>query len=273
MIIDCHTHCFPAKIAAAALSKMSRTSGALAALTDGTVDGIKAEMARCGLDAAFVLNIATSPTQQQAVNRFAVQINSPSIISFGSVHPEAPDAFDELDKIAALGLKGVKFHPFFQHFSIDDSRLFPLYRRAAALGLITAFHTGYDVGFADSECASPAALARALPVFGGAPVIAAHLGGAFSWQAVQKWLVGLPVYLDTAFSYGNIPMPEARKIIEKHGAGHILFGSDQPWSDVRQEMAFIRSFDLAEPDLQQIMGGNAQRLLMGGSAPHLPQVR
>ncbi len=261
MIIDCHTHCFPAKIAAAALGKLSRSSGALTAWTDGTMEGIKKELERCGVDAACVLNIATSPSQQKSVNQFAAKINSPTIFSFGSVHPDAPDALDELDRIAAGGLKGVKFHPFFQHFAVDEPRMFPLYRRAAALGLITVFHAGYDIGYADTEQAAPEALAKILPIFDGAPVVAAHLGGCFCWQAVQKWLVNKPIYLDTAFCHSHIPLPEAQKIIEHHGVGRILFGSDSPWGNMANEIAFINSLDLNETEKNQIMGENIARLL------------
>ena len=268
MIIDCHAHCFPEKIAARALSQLRHNAGNLKSWTDGTVAGLKKEMAQLGIDRAWVLNIATTPRQQAAVNQYAATINGDLIDAFGSVHPDAPDALNELDRIVALGLKGVKFHPYFQNFSIDDPKMVPLYRRAAQLGLITVFHTGYDIGFADNESAAPAALARVLSVFDGAPVVAAHLGGSFCWQAVQKWLVGLPVYLDTSFCCSRIPLPEAQKIIDRHDPGRLLFGTDLPWSDPAQEMAFVASLGLSQQERAAVMGGNANRLLPGGDAHH-----
>ena len=49
------------------------------------------------------------------VNDFAAAINnSKDIVAFGSVYPHSEDAFDELDRIKSLGLKGVKLHPDYQ---------------------------------------------------------------------------------------------------------------------------------------------------------------
>lgn len=261
MLIDSHTHSFPARIAPAALDKLRRSCGGLKIWTDGTVPGLLDQMDRNGIDAAWVLNIATAPGQQQAVNNYAADINSPRIIAFGSVYPGSPDALDELDRMASLGIRGLKLHPFFQQFAADDPRMKALYRKAAGLGFVTVFHAGYDIGFADTEWASPRALARALSWFDGAPVIAAHLGGSFCWQAARRWLVGQPIYFDTSFSCGHIPLPEAKKLIEAHGTDRILFGTDLPWSDPLQERSFVDCLGLTEQERRQVLGGNACRLI------------
>ncbi len=261
MVIDFHTHCFPARIAGGALEKLARNAGALRRFTDGTLEGLKRHMAESRVDLAVVLNIATSPAQQRAVNDFAVSQAGDGIVPFGSVHPLAPDAAEELERIAAAGLRGVKFHPQFQRFAIDDPAVYPIYRKAAALGLITVFHTGLDLGFADSALASPAALARALPEFSGAPVVAAHLGGCMCWQEVMGSLTGLPVYFDTAFCHGHIPLPEAQALIDKHGTNKILFGSDLPWSGMAGELDFISCLGLGDEDTQRILHRNAAGLL------------
>jgi uncharacterized protein len=168
MVIDFHTHCFPDKLAGPALEKLSARSGGLKRWTDGTVDGIKRRMVEHCVDLSVVLHIATSPSQQRAVNDFAAEIDGGGIASFGSVHPDAPDAISEMERIKALGFRGVKFHPQYQEFAVDDPRVFHLYKKAAALGLITVFHAGNDLGFVDSPLASPAAMVRALQVFDGA---------------------------------------------------------------------------------------------------------
>jgi predicted TIM-barrel fold metal-dependent hydrolase len=261
MVIYFHTHCFPERIARSALDKLGRNAGSLEYCTDGTLGGLRRHMAECGVDIAVVLNIATSPAQQRAVNDFAIFQAGPGILPFGSGHPFAPDALDELERIAALGLKGVKFHPQFQGFAVDDEAVFPVYRKAASLGLVTVFHAGLDLGFADSPAASPEALARALPEFGGAPVVAAHLGGCMCWREAYGHLAGLPVWFDTAFCHGHIPLPEARRLIDKHGVGRILFGSDLPWSDMAGEIAFVESLGLGPEDTARILFKNAAELL------------
>lgn len=52
----------------------------------------------------MAMNIATKPTQQTVVNNWAASIDDPTIYGFGSVHPDAPDALDELQRIKELGL-------------------------------------------------------------------------------------------------------------------------------------------------------------------------
>ena len=260
MIIDFHAHCFPVKIAAPALEKLSRSAGALTCRSDGTLDGSRKLFAQNSIDLAVMLNIAVTPAQQKSVNDFTAQING-GAIGFGSVHPFAPDALEELERIHSMGIKGVKFHPHYQKFPADDKAAFPVYRKAASLGLITVFHAGHDLSFADNDIASPAAIARALSAFDGAPVVAAHLGGSMCWQDARKHLAGLPVYLDTAFCHGNIPLPEAQAILDRHGADRVLFGTDLPWSGIREEMDFVASLGLSPRELGQVMGGNAARLL------------
>jgi predicted TIM-barrel fold metal-dependent hydrolase len=264
MIIDMHAHCFPEKLAARALGNLAASAGALVKWSEGTAGDTLRQMALHGVDAAAVLNISVTPANQKSVNNFAAEINAYPLFAFGSVHPFAPYALDELERIYALGLKGIKFHPQYQNFAADDPRVFPIYRKAALLGLITVFHAGLDLGFPDSTLASPAALARALPAFGSAPVVAAHMGGAFCWQEAYRHLAGLPVYFDTAFSHGNVPLPEAKRLIEKHGVEKILFGTDLPWSGIENELAFVRSLGLSGNETEKVLGGNAAALLKPG---------
>ena len=51
------------------------------------------------------------------------------------------------------------------------------------------------------------------------------------------------------------------KIIRKHGAERILFGSDYPWHLPSQEISLIRSLDISEEEKEMILGENAARLL------------
>ena len=66
----------------------------------------------------------------------ACQDHPGRFVGFGSVDPlKGERAIAELDRIAELGLKGVKLHPSLQAFAPDDSRHWPLYERCQELGL------------------------------------------------------------------------------------------------------------------------------------------
>lgn len=261
MVIDFHTHCFPNKLAPKAISNLSYNAGGLEHYTDGTVDGLLNSMDKYAVDVSAVMNIATNTHQQQAVNNFAASINNERIVAFGSVHPESQDVFEELERIKDMGLKGIKFHPEYQNFYVDEERMKPIYKKISQLGLITLFHAGYDVGFGLECRCSPKRLADALKWF-DSPVIAAHWGGWCCWKEVKQYLCSKDVYFDTSMGAGIIPRPVAIEIIEKHGADKILFGTDTPWHTPKQEMCLLETLELSDSDKDKIYYQNAAKLLM-----------
>lgn len=261
MLIDFHTHAFPEKIAGRAVASLSHACGGLKPQTDGTVSSLKAEMEKDGVDLAVVQSIATNPGQMRKVNDFAISIDSdPAIVAFGSVHPDAPDALEELERIHAAGLKGVKLHPEYQQFYVDDEKMKPIYRKISDLGLITLFHAGHDYGFAPPYHAMPEHFSRALSWF-DAPVVAAHWGGLGCGAEVLEKLGGAPIWFDLAFGYGVVARPVAQQILEKHGAQKLLFASDMPWHRPAWELRLLQSLELTAEEQEQIKWQNASALL------------
>jgi len=260
MLIDFHTHCFPDKLAPRAIDKLSYTGGGLKPHTDGTVTDLRRSMTEHGVDISVVLNIATNAHQQKSVNDFAASICSPDLVSFGSVFPDSPDAMEELERIKELGLRGVKLHPDYQCFFVDDPKYKPLYKKISRLGLVTVFHAGLDYGFAPPYHATPERMAKALGWF-DSPVVAAHWGGIGCGAGVLEYLCGRDIYFDTSFGYGQMPKYYAEKIIEKHGTDKLLFGTDSPWHTADMELRLLRSLDLCEDDMAKIAYRNAKKLL------------
>ncbi len=261
MLIDFHTHAFPERIAARAIAKLSQEAGGLVPQTDGTLASLKEEMRRDGVDISVVHSIATSPKQQTNVNNFAIEMDKdPAIVAFGSIHPDATDALAELERIAAAGLKGVKLHPEYQHFYVDDDRMKPIYRKISQLGLITIFHAGFDYGFPPPYHCMPENLLRALRWF-DSPVVAAHWGGLDCGAKVMEKLCGENLWFDLSYGYGCIPKPIAQQIVDKHSPDRLLFASDMPWHRPEWELRLIRSLDLSDDDREKVFYRNAASLL------------
>ncbi len=260
MLLDFHTHCFPHKLAEKALSRLSFAAGGLRAYADGTADGLRRQMKDNGVDRSVVLNIATNAHQMKAVNDFAARINSDDLISFGSVYPWAPDAEEELERIKAFGLKGVKFHPEYQEFDVNDQRMRPIYRKISELGLIIVFHAGADLGFAPPYHCRPSQLKEALQWI-DSPAVAAHWGGAGYPEEVLRDLCGLPLYFDISFGYSQIARPLAVQILEKHGTDKILFGSDSPWHEPGFEKRLLDTLELSPEEREKICWSNGAGLL------------
>lgn len=262
MIIDFHTHCFPKKIAEKAMQQLCQRSGITEPWHDGTPESLLATAKKCGVDYSVILNIATNPHQQSKVNDFAISLkDTEGFVPFGSIHPDSPDAFEELERLKENGIKGIKLHPDYQGFFIDEARMIPIYEKIGSLGFITVIHSGVDLGFPRPVHCTPQKLAGVLDAFGGAPVVAAHFGAMNMWTEVEEHLCGKDVYFDTAYCYGTLTPGLAKELIAKHGADKILLGSDAPWDSPRHDVSLVKCFGLTEDEEKAVLGENARKLL------------
>ena len=261
MILDFHTHCFPDALAPRAIGQLAFRSGGLMPCTDGTVSGLLRRMEESGVTKSCVLNIATNAHQQKKVNDFAASLLSKEqLIPFGSVYPDAPDALEELERIKEMGLLGVKFHPDYQNFYVDDEKMKPIYKKISQLGLITVFHAGKDCGYEPPFHSMPERIRKALSWF-DSPVVAAHWGGVGCGEEVLSYLAGLPVYLDTSFAYGTQARYFFAEILKKHGADKLLFATDSPWHSAEQELSLLSTLELTENEREKILWKNGAALL------------
>ena len=262
MIIDFHTHFFPDKIAQKAIPMLSKYSGGITPCTLGTAESSKEILKKSGVEKAVLLSVATNPKQQKNVNDFAVSLISDSmIIPFGSVHPDSEEIFDELKRLKNAGIKGIKLHPDYQNFFVDEDRMIPIYKKIAEMGFITVFHSGIDIGFPEPVHCTPERLSHILDAFDGAPVVAAHLGGYLMYEDTLKYLCSKDVYIDTSFSCGKVPPYYAKQIIANHPCDRVLFGTDMPWSSPEDELSFIDSLELNAGDRDAILYKNAKYIL------------
>lgn len=260
MIIDFHTHIFPDGLAKHAMRTLEKARVGYACFPTKTE--LLKNMERNGVDASVVLHIATKESQHQDILNFASEINCGKLYSFGSVMPDSPTALEYVWKISDCGCKGLKFHPPLQRFKPEEERFFPIYDLARALNLIVVFHTGWDPTYRDELNCSPQSIIEIEKNFPGLKIVAAHMGGLKMSMQVLNCLAGHDVYLDTAWTAE--PWMDDRtmeSIIARHGADKILFGSDYPWHDPKQEIRLINELSIPQSDKQLILGDNAQRLL------------
>lgn len=279
MIIDFHTHTFPEKIAENTIKKLA-SEGNIKNYSDGTNIGLKNSMSNAGIDYSVILPIATKPTQTEKINMCAVKINETSsasgLISFGSLHPDNDNYREIIKNAYNSGIKGFKIHPYYQNIRPDDIRILRITETLESYNMITIFHAGLDVGFSDTTMATPATFRRLYDEIKPSRLVLAHTGGFRQWNDVEKYLVGLPIYLDTSFTLGNIegynrirtPLESKRiadeqfiRIVKNHGADHILFGSDSPWSSQRESLNLLDNCGITSDELNMIKGENAKRLL------------
>ena len=262
MIIDFHTHIFPDHLAARALEKLSsEIDDIYPMVTDGTVRGLIARMDEWGIDVSVVQPVITSPSQVHTINTWAQSICSDRLVSFGAVYPFHDDYKKDIDFVVGLGLKGLKFHPEYQGFMVDDTHMLRLYDYAMSKGLILLFHAGADPGFSPPFKSSPEQFAKIVNSMQGGVLIAAHFGGHAQWDEVEEHLVGTDIYLDTSMGFEYFPHEQFLRIVRDHGASKVLFASDSPWSHAGTEIEHLNALPLSPEEKVAILGENAQRIL------------
>ena len=180
MTIDFHVHAFNPKIAEKAVSKLAETAK-IKPYTYGLIDETINCFDRWGVDKGVLLPIATKPSQHKIINDWAAQQDGDRIISFGSVHPEGEDALDELEKIKDRGLHGVKLHPDYQGFMVDEEKLEPVYEEIERLGLPVVFHAGFDCISPDLIHCPPERSVNVCKRHKHMKMVLAHLGGNQQW--------------------------------------------------------------------------------------------
>ena len=263
-IIDFHTHAFPdglAERAVQALLEEGRKKYDVQAYLDGRISSLLASMDRSGIEKSVICSIATKPSQFDPIIKWSKQIMSDRIIPFPSLHPESPDAVEQVKQIKTEGFKGVKFHPYYQDFEIDGKRLFPIYEELQKQGLIAVMHTGFDLAFKRDRKCDPIKILRVLDAFPELRLVTTHLGAWEDWDEVEKHLSGKKIYMEISFSLDCMPKETARRIIMNHPKDHILFGTDSPWADQGQAVVQLRGLDLGEEREDLILRGNAITLL------------
>lgn len=259
-IIDFHTHAFPSAIAERAIPALEQ-EGNVKAVLDGKLTSLLASMDRAGIHASVVASIATKPEQHASILRWSQAIASERILPFPSVHPRDPEAADHVRAIHACGLRGIKLHPYYQDFDLDDPRLDPIYAALQETGLVLLCHTGFDLAFPRTRRCDPVRIRRVIDRFPRLRFVATHLGAWEDYDEVEKHLIGRPIYLDVAYAIDWAGRDRAIRMLHRHPVDFVLFGSDSPWADQADTLAQVRALQLGADREASLLGGNAARLL------------
>lgn len=274
MLIDCHTHAFADKIADKAVDHLIHYYQ-ISTPHAGNLRALMTQANLAGLDAIFMLVAATKYEQVKPAHDWMLSIaemsheelathcvmsSVPTIVPFGTFHPDDPHWLEEIDRLRAHGIRGIKLHPEFQGIDLGDPRLHEFFEEVAG-EFVLMIHVG-DPQVTPNNCSTPAKIAAILRMFPQLTMIAAHMGGYCFWDDVERDLAGLPVYLDTSSTLPYIDSGLLRRLINRHGVEHILMGSDYPLRSPVDELADITRITwLSDADKAAICGGNAARLI------------
>ena len=271
MVVDVHCHNFPQAVAVRAMAKMCRmTEGILWSVGDGTLENHLDHMDLAGVDVGVMCPIATKPDQFEVILRYAVAIRDGAfgerarrkILPFASVHPRDPDVLAHLEAIAAAGVRGVKFHSYYQDFSRADPAVLPMFAKIADLGLVVECHAGADVSWRDVRgMCGPDEIATLLSRVPGLRFVAVHLGGCDGYPShATDRLMDYGCYVDTSSLHHCWFRDEQMRVLRTWPRDRILFGTDFPWVHYPEAIAWVKSVR-ASADWEDLFGNNARRLL------------
>ncbi len=261
--IDFHTHIFPDKIAKAAMDALSAESGDYRPCTDGTLQGLLDSMKRANISASLVANIATKPNQMRPILEFCKEIKSESIHPLISFHPsndtyEVEDMFGEAH---VTGIRGVKLHPMYQNFFIDDKYMYGFYELMASFGFYVMFHTGYDMAFPGNKQADVERVAKVANWFKDLTIICTHVGGWKQWDRISCLSTCRNVYTETSLTLSEISDDEFIKALSHFDEDRILFGSDSPWTDQKEMLERTLRLKISDRLKEKMLFANAALLL------------
>ena len=156
-----------------------------------------------------------------------------------------------------MGFKGFKIHPDMQKFALDNKRSMDMF--AAIEGKMPiVIHTG-DKRYNYSH---PEQMKRVLDAFPNLTCVCAHLGGWSEWDDAYKSLAKYDnVYVDTSSSLYAMEPEHAAKIIRQYATERVMFGTDYPMWNAKEELERIAAVPLTDRERELIMGKNALALL------------
>ena len=277
MIIDAHTHLFPAKIRKnreayfsdepafkklyqSPKSKLIGASEMLAAMDAGRVDKSVIFGFPWKNDGLFKRH---NDYISEVVSRYPDRF-----IGLGCFDPFSDGVAEETHRcLKEGGLSGIGELAFYQSGIADDAlvRLKPVMEICSALNFPVLIHTNEPVGH-QYPGKTPNTLTQIYQLIDTYPqnkIVLAHWGGGLFFFSLLKKEVKQRlkrVYFDTAASPYLYDANVYRLAIELVGAEKILFGSDFPLLPPARYFEEMKTVGLSDEEMKQICGANAAKL-------------
>lgn len=257
-VADAHTHIYAPKIAEAA------TEGIFSFYEfpyeevprAGTPEHLYEVSRQDRIARCLVSQVAMKPGIVDVINTFMMEQyrqHPDFYVPFASIHPESEHVDKLVQSFVDQGFFGVKLHPDYQRFQLDDPKMDPIYAACAEAGLPMLIHCGdrrYDYS-------NPDRLVRVMKKHPNLKVIGAHFGGYSVWEDALKTIGAHEnIVFDISSSLPYMDLDLVPQFFEKFGVRRFFFGSDYPLMTTSQAMRDFLALGLDEQTNQAILYDN-----------------
>jgi len=263
MIIDSHAHIFSSKIIAgvSAKSAMVEKLNLHASFAAGrtNISSLKNDCRSSGIDACLILPTADVASVRK-INTAFIQLAAGSDFLFtaGTLHPFYGENKKELSRLQENGVRAIKLCSFSQGFSLSAPETLALLniiesanilKKERTFVILDTFYLAHEYFRTPVQhTTTPLLLSDIVRKYQDIDFVAAHMGGlaAPTEEIFTQLVPSKNLYLDTSNAAHTLSENDFLRLLKIHGPEHIIFGTDWPWFDHKEELNIIgRLLDLA----------------------------
>jgi len=224
-----------------------------------TANELLARMDEANIERAVVFPFPGAPDLElgNATVWEAAERHADRLVPFMGVNPRAHrerSADDWEAELARRSARGIIIQPTVHHFSVRMPIVDPFMEACRRRRVPVVVQM---LGHGQEDCSPLVGLATRYP---DVPVVASPLVYCPGWETIAKNVPNL--YADTARVLRRLHIT---KLVGVLGAERVLFGSETPYMCPLIEREKLRYAELADSAAEQVLSGNATRLLVGAS--------
>jgi predicted TIM-barrel fold metal-dependent hydrolase len=230
---------------------------------EATLENTSRQLDECNMAGFVALPVLPNTTFEEYL---AASMLEPRIIPFTAADMtlSIDDMQAKLKKDIGRGAKGLKLHPILQNVRLTDERMIAAAEVFGEVGLPVVVHVGEGTYYsenknypANSKFGAMADFCDFARTCKDQPLIAAHCA-AYAEQLMEGCAGLSNIYADTSFCSVEL----ARKAIDVMGVGHVLFGTDYPFTNERFNIEVIEiAFEDDPVTRDKVFYGNIAELL------------
>lgn len=187
------------------------------------------------------------------------------------IDPRAADAVELVDAAHGIGVRGIKFHAYFQGLTDDTfAQAVTVAERAAKRSLWIAVCCSYGTRrvYDVSGMRLLAALSQTVTT---TPLVCLHAGGRLVLDAMSIALDASNVFLETSFSIpfwlGSSVETDFVFALRKMGVDRWIYGSDHPHVELAEAkdatLSFLTRHGFSDREVERVFGDTARAELVG----------